>query len=45
MVPEIMTTLAVLPVTAVFNAASVVTVTGEAEPPPVVLNSRTQLKF
>ena len=36
-VPEMITTLAVLPVTALLRAARVVTVTGDAEPPPVVL--------
>lgn len=39
-VPEMITTLAVLPATAVLRASSVVTVTGDADPPPVVLNSK-----
>jgi hypothetical protein len=37
-VPEMITTLAALPVTAALSSSSVVTVTGVADPPPVVLS-------
>jgi hypothetical protein len=39
-VPDTMTTLAVLPDTALLRAASDVTVTADAEPPPVVLQNQ-----